>query len=440
MRKCRAGFFFLFALAAGTVFGRFLVPSPSSAVALKKSTATSTSTQARLNDLLKEMTKSAAALRPQEGDSDYFWKRCADLITSPFLWTVLIAALVFSEELGGILTGLRSLKIGPVELALAAIEGIKSDISGWKLTFDVPPEGGGFVLSNLASLEDYPRLKVQRTLNKPFLNLDWNAVMPRLRILEARLATQEDRLRSSPYFVSEKPPDDFFSAKSNLFTLFVCVGNLYGFARSQDGIATRPVDIETSIFYLRKAIALRPELGGDERETIGYASFCLATTSGLLGVELLDSRDPALKAEGGTRVGDAIKALQRAEQHGYSPAEQYHLKGYLLFYLEKFEESAESWKEAATRWRPPSPKMYFNLACVMSKLRRYRDALNQLELAVSISDAQKRTGPAPDFDPRRQARDTQEGAEFAAFWQTPPDPEADAARSDKGNSFQQITA
>ena len=112
----------------------------------------------------------------------------------------------------------------------------------------------------------------------------------------------------------------------------------------QNAIADRPVDFESSIFYLRKAIALKPELGGEPQNTIGYANFCLATVTGLLGVELLDgNNNTAIQADGKALIGDAIEALQRAEKSA-PPALQYHLKAYLLFFLDDFDAAAIAWR------------------------------------------------------------------------------------------------
>jgi len=280
---------------------------------------------------------------------------------------------------------------------------------------------------------------VRMTLAEPFHPLNWEAVVPRLRRVESGLAVQEHLLRTSPEFEAERPSAQFRQAKAKMFTRFICVGNLYGFTLSPTERESRLLNFGTAVFYLQKAIAIGPETGEESQKTAGYAHFCLAVISGLLGVELL-AGDAAVQAEGRTLITEAIQHVQQAEVQGHRPGEQYHLKAYLLFYLDRLNEAADSWREAALRWRPASPKLYFNYACVLSKLQRYSDALTQLELATAIFDAQGATGPEPDFNPRTQARDAVEGSEFEPFWRVPPEPAAAAARAGSGGSFQQITA
>jgi tetratricopeptide (TPR) repeat protein len=407
----------------------------------KPGTSGSVSTQDRENQLLEQLTKTLAAIAPQQdSDGDYFLKRLSDLITSPLFIAAVVVAVVFREEFMGVLSGLQALKVGPLEVGLTSIEKVKIEMSEWNLKLTTAGGAVGQLVTDLADLETYPRRKIERTLDQPFFDLDWSSIIPMLRLQEARLTSLDDRLRSLPYFKSKRPPDDFIEAKSKLFTLYLRIGNLYGFARLQNPIAGLPVDLKTSEFYLERAINLKPEIGQERENTLGYANFCSAAVKGLLGLELLGGNAPGQQAAGRPLVREAIKALKKAEDNDYSPPILFHLRGTLFFYLDDFGEAEKSWRQAATQ--SESPKMYFNWACMLSKLGKYTEALTQLEQAIKIWDDLFPGRPAGQpFDPRAQAIDQAAGEEFRPFWSIPPDPAAAAARSTKTNrSFNQIVA
>ena len=166
---------------------------------------------------------------------------------------------MFRTELRALLTSIRGFKVAGIELVLASIQEIKPELGQLGEELDMPPDAGW--VRNLASLETFPMFLVRTTLAEPFHPLNWEAVVPRLRRVEANLAIQEHLLRSAPEFEAERPSTQFRLAKAKMFTLFICVGNLYGFTLSPAERESRLLNFGTAIFYLQKAIGLdrKPE-------------------------------------------------------------------------------------------------------------------------------------------------------------------------------------
>jgi tetratricopeptide (TPR) repeat protein len=412
-------------------------PAPGVGPGVTRVSPPSDSADAAVSAFLRQLTASLSA-KP-DSNRDYFRKKIIDLVTTPSLWIFAIVAIllvVFREQVSGLIENLQSVKIGSVEL-VRAIGELATQLHSLDLNPDQEAVDADR-LSNLAQFQSYPAFRIRETLDSPFIKMNWQATAARLRNLEMQLVLQEEHLLNSPDFQKENPPRNFVSARSQLFTMFVCFGNLYGFAKSPAPTEHRPVDLETSTYFLQKAIALKPEVGAQAINTIGYANFCMGAVEGLLGLELLGGAAD-LKEDAWSLMTGALAKLAHAEANGHRPPYQDHLKAYLLFQLGRFAEAAESWKSAATVWMPRSSKMYFNYACALSRLGKYGECLNQLERAVEIWQAQAAAGPV-EFDPRKDAKDPTEGGEFKPFWGEPPVQSAEEARSDSGKSFAQITA
>jgi len=376
-----------------------------------------------------------------ESNWDYLDKRVIDLMTSPSLW-VLIPVLmlgvilwrVYRVEIRNIIQNLQSVKVGSVEFVRSTAEEIREEIEDW--VFRYSP---GFHLNDTTpqssfSMAEYPARRVPATLESPFLPLDWQSATPRLRALEIRATILEERIKVSPHSSEAEPPQGFVRLKTQLFTLLLCMGNLYGFARSRAATPDRPTDLETALYYLQKAATLAPQTGAPQRTTLGYAHFCIGSLKGLSGMEL--TADPALRAEARSLMAEVVDELMSAEQHEHRPSYQYHLKAYLLFLLGRVPEAADAWGMAADLWRPASPKMYFNHACALTVMARYGEALTQLETAVTIHANQG----APGFDPKSEAVNPQTAAELRVFWPGSTNQAARDARSASGKSFDEIIA
>ncbi len=364
-----------------------------------------------------------------ESKTDHLLRTLIDLISPLTLFLLLILFLVTPREIRALFKSLQSVRIGPVELVLAAFAEIRSEIEEGNLQFELT-DG---TRMNFAQFAEYPRRMENAeglfALNVP---IKWHSfAAQRLNILEARIAVQDDRIRSSASFDEARPPSDFINARSRLFNLFLCLGNFYGFALLENPTWDRPVDLEASEFYLRRAITLRPQIGEDLRDTIGYAYFCIAAVKGLLGLKLLspDSATALTIAEGERLVNDALRELEIAESFAHAPPFQFHFKAYLLFRINDFRRSAAAWRRAAYSYSPPSPVMYFNYACALAKLRNYDLALTMLERAVSIFDGYERIGSKSLFNPRDWAWDPTVGSEFKPFWPDSGDKQALDARS-----------
>ena len=365
-----------------------------------------------------------------EATTTYLVKKIIDAITNPWLILTLAALIVFRKQLRSLADGLQSLKIGPVELVRLAITEIKTEIDEGSLQFDV--DGARIPISDFIV---YPQRIENGSFSALAFPVHWQAEAVRLSVLEARLSIQEDRLRSSPLFDQEKPPNDFDVARLKLFSLSLSLANFYGFAEPEAGSDPRLVQslAERADSYIQRAIALRPPRS-ESAKTIGYVRFCEAAMKGLRGLRVLE-RDGDLSTEDGERLlRQAIKAIVMAEQNEHAPPYQYHLKALLLFNLGKLGRAAAAWKSAAKRYTPPSSKMYFNLACALAKQRKYSEALNELEHAIAIDVRD----PFREINLRSVAWDTSPngaGAEFADFKNSP---QALSARSDSGKSFEEI--
>jgi tetratricopeptide (TPR) repeat protein len=391
---------------------------------------------------------------PPESVRDYGWKRAEDFLWSLTTWIFLVVLIVaisnwarIKVEVERLARSLQTVRLGPVELAVRGIDKIKADFSGWNLPLPGDVKTKYVELTSLYSMGTYPRVKIAKTLDDPFFALDWPIITPRLSILEALVAVQEERLRSSPDFIDDKPQRELEDARGTLFDILITLGNLHGFAllpdwtnqrRSGFEVESRFVNLETARFFLEKAIELRPKLPKPQT-TIGYASFCLGAIKGLIGMQ-----DGVAEADRRRLINFALQDLHEAEENKHAPAYQYHLKAALLMTIGKVQEASEAWRQAAESWSPPSAKMFFNCACALSKLAKYKEALDELERAITIHDekveADKRKVQAaagvPDFDPRGQALDAIEGEEFKPF--RDGDTVAVAAKSASGRTFSQI--
>lgn len=383
---------------------------------------------------------------PEDGLGSYGIKKSIDFLTAPATWLLVLAVLFFwwyRRPLDTFLLNLKSIKVGEIELTRERLDEIKWEFAEWNVdsfgTLGTPAQGE-VILLDFFSLRAYPAYKIGITLSHPYFSLDWQRWLPWLKEREVRLALEESRVRTSPYFLDPNPPKDFDAVKTQLFSFFLCLGNLYGFAKappSSPPRITRPIDLETAVNYLQRAIALSPRSG------IGYAYFCLGAIRGLLGLELFDLgiHNPVLQGEARALMRGAIEDLQQAEKNGMRTASQYHLQGYLLFLLEETADAAQAWKTAAVMIGT-SPKMYFNYACALAKLKQYTEALTALEEAVALDDAlfAQNPGGYPRFDARRKSQEMAEGAEFAPFWPGSADLRAQHARSRTGKTFREITA
>jgi tetratricopeptide (TPR) repeat protein len=227
----------------------------------------------------------------------------------------------------------------------------------------------------------------------------------------------------------------------------VSLGNYYGFVRRRGNAANRPVDLESSIYFLQRAIDLKPQAGESMELTVGYAEFCMGMVKGMLGDELTNPANPdvanlqekelrKLQQEGQDLMTEAVELLQQAATKGQHLPGQYHLRAYLLFSLGSIDEAAKVWGQGAKQARPPSSTLYFNQACALAKLGKYSESLTALESAVEI--VARRGIGLSGFDPRLVARDAnnQEGAELSPF--RTGQGEAAKALSAKGKSFDQI--
>ena len=393
---------------------------------------------------------------PPESVRDYAWKRAADFFWSLTTWIFIVAFLIALwnwariKEVGDrLVRSLQTVRLGPVELALRGIDKIKADFSGWNLPLPGDVKTKYVELISLYSLGTYPRVKIAETLDDPFFALDWAVITPRLSILEALVAVQEERLRSSPDFLEDKPQRDIEDARVTLFDILITLGNLHGFALLPDRndrerlgfeVESRFVNLETAKFFLEKAIELRPKLAKPQA-TIGYASFCLAAIKGLIGLQR-----SVTDADSRRLINAALLDLNDAEENKHAPAYQYHLKAALLMTIGKVQEAGDAWRQAAEMWSPPSDKMFFNCACALAKSGKYKEALDELERAVAIYDekveAEKKKAQTaiepPHFDPRKQASDRIEGEEFEPF--RSGDTVVVNAKSTSNRTFSQIVA
>jgi len=395
---------------------------------------------------------SNALTMPRETEEEYRDKKFVDLYTTASVWiaaaivAILLAFwILYRKEIRELITDLQKLKIGEsFEFVRATVEEMKS-FGEDDPEFENPVQQvAGVPLENFYSFLRYPANKIGYTLDNPFVSMNWPP-LPWLRNLEARLAIAVERHKSSRHFREDRPPQNFLDTKKQLFRALVSLGNYYGFVRRASAV-NRPVDLESSIYFLRRAIDIKPQAGERIELTIGYAEFCMGMVKGVLGIDLAD-RDvvglqqmevKARQQEGRDLMTDAVEQLQRATANGQQLPGQYHLQAYLLLRLGRVADAAAAWGEAAARTRPPSSKMHFNQACALAILGKYDDSLTALEPAVQIV---VRLGIGSDgFDPRAIARDPHnaEGAEFRPF--RTGQAQAAAARSSDGKSFDQIIA
>jgi tetratricopeptide (TPR) repeat protein len=366
-----------------------------------------------------------------EDAKTYLGKKIIDAFVNPWLILTLSVLIVFHKQLRSLADSLQSLKIGPVELVRLAITEIKSEIDEGSLQFDV-----GRARIPISDFIVYP----QRIRNEIFSALafpfHWQAEAVRLAVFEARLSIQEDRLRTSPLFDEEKPPKDFNAARLKLFSMYLSLANFYGFAEPEAGpdinLARSLADRAYS--YIQKAVALRPDAGEELGKTIGYARFCEGAIKGLRGLRVLKRDDDLSIEDGEILIREAIKAIALAERNEHAPPYQYHLKALLRFRLGDFKRAARDWRHAAQRFTPPSSRIYFNLACALSKLKKYSNALTELEHAIAID----MRNPLREVNLRNEAWNTEPdspGAEFIDFKNIG---DAQRARSASGKSFEEI--
>jgi len=426
-------------------------PPTAAASASAEPSDNSAASAATLQDQLRATLRSlsAALTPPAESERDYRRKRFDDLFSSPALWITAIIFLllvvfwiIYRKELRDLVGNLQTLKIGEyLELARVTVEEMRS-FGEDDPEFENPAhQVVGAPLENFFSFLRYPEIKLADSLESPFIAMNWPP-LPLLRNLEAALSIQVDRLKASPHFREDHPPNDFNEARKRLFRALVSLGNYYGFVK-RDG--TERIDLESAQYFLRRAIALRPEAGEKVQLTVGYAQFCLGAINGMLGIELLEQaqQNPqnlaapalaALRGRGQDLALAGIDLLERASTNGYRVPSQYHVKAYLLYCVGRIEDAAEAWLEAATLARPPSAKMYYNRACALARLARYADSLTALEQAVEL--VRTRGVGADGFDPRTAARDPLEGAEFEPF--RAGDANAVNARSAHNRSFAEL--
>ena len=277
----------------------------------------------------------------------------------------------------------------------------------------------------------YPIDKLGKTLDDPFISSPSELSPAWLRHLEMQLAMQEEKVRSSPHFDEEKPPKDFTEFRWTLFRVLVALGNYYGFVTLRtpptDG---PPVDIDSAFHFLRRAVALFPLRGEQMETTVGYAQLCMGAVAGLVSISLFDQNVPCTNL-----MERAIEYLKVAEENGIKDPKLYHLKAFLQFDLQRYDEAAATWKMAADKSQPPSSKMKYNEACAWAKWHKYSESLTALELAIEIF--RRPGGNIDGFDPQKMATSLEEGPEFEPF--RAGIPAAQNARSDqrkelRGNS------
>ncbi|WP_422294671.1 hypothetical protein [Candidatus Binatus sp.] len=278
----------------------------------------------------------------------------------------------------------------------------------------------------------YPIDKLGKTLDDPFISSPSELSPAWLRHLEMQLAMQEEKVRSSPHFDEEKPPKDFTEFRWTLFRVLVALGNYYGFVTLRtpptDG---PPVDIDSAFHFLRRAVALFPLRGEQMETTVGYAQLCMGAVAGLVSISLFDQNVPCTNL-----MERAIEYLKVAEENGIKDPKLYHLKAFLQFDLQRYDEAAATWKMAADKSQPPSSKMKYNEACAWAKWHKYSESLTALELAIEIF--RRPGGNIDGFDPQKMATSLEEGPEFEPF--RAGIPAAQNARSIRGRSFEEIVA
>ena len=116
--------------------------------------------------------------------------------------------------------------------------------------------------------------------------------LPWLRNLEARLTMEAEKHKLSRHFREARSSQDFLETKKGLFRAMVSLGNYYGFVRRRGSTVNRPVDLESSVYFLQRAINLKPQAGERMELTVGYAEFCMGMVKGMLGDELTNPADP----------------------------------------------------------------------------------------------------------------------------------------------------
>ncbi len=386
-----------------------------------------------------------------ESVRDYRRKKLIDLSTTPSLWIaggvlalILLFWRLYRKEIRDLVGNLQTLKIGDsLQFVRATVEEMRSFGEGDPEFENPAQQVVGAPIENFFSFLRYPANKLANTLDDPFISMNWPP-LPWLRNLEASLSIQAERLKASQHFREDHPPPDFIEAKKRLFRALVSLGNYYGFVKREDG-ANQRVDLESSLYFLRRAVDLRPEADERPQLTVGYAQFCMGAVSGTSGIDLTDqaTQNPqglvpaaveALRVQGEDLMERGIALLDRAANSGHQVPSQYHLKAYMLFRLKRADEAAEAWLVAASISRPPSAKMYYNRACALATIAKYGDSLTALDQAIQI--VASRGIAAAGFDPRVEARDPVEGAELAPFWTGVA--EAVAARSARGRSFNDL--
>jgi len=358
----------------------------------------------------------------------YLEKDAADLFISPTIILALMIGILlyyFSDETKGIFKSLQSVKVGPIELVRTAIDEIKAEITEGNLNFKVNDRN--IAISDFIA---YPQSIGNEDVGilGLFFRVNWQKEMVRLGILEARVAVQEDRIRSSPHFDDDSPSRDYVAAKIKLFSLLVCIGNFYGFAQPDNSDPeTEDMFTETALSYLQRAINLRPSLGADRADsaaTLGYAYFCLAAIKGLCAHKRLSIDTERHQSHSLVRA--ALLDIRTAEIRGHFPPYQYHLKGLLFYDSEKFDAAAAAWNTAARDLKYPSPRMNYNAACCFSKAIKYTDALDHLETAVRLDD-----GSNQFLQVKEEAKKEADFEILRSMTESPP-------KSKSGRTFSQI--
>ena len=220
---------------------------------------------------------------PPEPFATYSAKKFVDAATNPLMWVVILIAIILYRGrhfIESFLQDLTTVAYGQVQLTRRGAEDLKSgfeefDVSSLKdLAF--LPEG----IPNFLAFKQYPVVWINKRLDIPYMNLDWDKVRPWLENLEPRLAFAERRILNSRYFSDANAPQDFVYARAQIHNFVICLGNLYGFSKVSPYKDSKPIDDTRAISYLKRAKELMPKEG--------YAYFCSAAVQGALGIKLFE--------------------------------------------------------------------------------------------------------------------------------------------------------
>lgn len=254
---------------------------------------------------------------PSEAFSTYSAKKVVDAVTNPLMLIVILITIILYRGrhfIESFLQDLTTVAYGQVQLTRRGAEDLKSgfeefDVSSLKdLAF--LPEG----IPNFLAFKQYPVVWINKKLDIPYMNLDWDKVKPWLENLEPRLAFAERRILNSRYFSDANAPQDFVYARSQIYNFLICLGNLYGFSKVSPYKESRPIDDTRAISYLKRAKELMPKEG--------YAYFCSAAVQGALGIRLFEGNDPVAphltRGYGRALMKAAVEDLQSAEKNNHS--------------------------------------------------------------------------------------------------------------------------